>query len=325
MRRAEALETADATLVQAGFKTSQRCIVRRSCFDFAARKEGQLLFLKVLSDLRGVSKIDAAGIRMISRCFSGASIIICDRHNDKMLRDDTIYSRHGVYVITSKTLEDIVLRGMRPLVEASPGGYYVRINREKVKERRYELGLSIRELAEMIGVSRRTLYGYERGMTRASVSSAYRLERTLEIPIVEAIDPLKPQPDDRDAGSSPHHNPRIARVKVRNRLLRAVLEKLTKFKFNVSPTIRTSFDFAAYCPHAGMNIIGGVFHKCERSPGRRVEEIISLSEVVEARPLLIGDGGTFSSEDGVTLLRHDELARIRGPEELIMWLQSNLF
>ena len=43
------------------------------------------------------------------------------------------------------------------------------------------MGLSIGKFAEIIGVSRRTVYGYERGIARASVNSAYKLAETLGV------------------------------------------------------------------------------------------------------------------------------------------------
>jgi putative transcriptional regulator len=75
-----------------------------------------------------------------------------------------------------------------------PGGYYVRLDGESIRQRRMKLGLSVGKLAEQLRISRRTLYGYERGMVKASVSAAYNLEWILGMPMVKPIDIFKPAP-----------------------------------------------------------------------------------------------------------------------------------
>ncbi|XES77724.1 MAG: helix-turn-helix domain-containing protein [Candidatus Bathyarchaeia archaeon] len=61
-----------------------------------------------------------------------------------------------------------------------------------VEQRRKERDFSIGKLAELVGVSRRTLYGYERGMAKASVASAYNLAKALGVPVAKPIDVLQP-------------------------------------------------------------------------------------------------------------------------------------
>jgi len=311
VKRSEALRNAEAALHQAGFQVSRRCAARDSCFDFAARKEERLIFVKAFSDIREVSRCDASDIRMVSKCFSSFSLFVSDEREGEILRDDTVYSRYGVYIVTSRTLEDIVLRGALPLVKAIPGGYSVKIDGGKIRARRHELGLSIGKLAEMVGVSRRSLYGYERNMARASVSAAYRLEEVLGVPLVKTIDIFDASPMTSAVGSS---SPSGC-GNIRNRFLRSVLSKLAKFELNVSAVSRAPFDFAADCPHAEFKIVGGVFGKKERRVGERVEEIISLSGIVEAKPLLVGKQGMTTSGDAA-FLSYDELNRIANRKEL---------
>lgn len=315
MERAGALQDAEAALHQAGFQVSRRCTSRASCFDFAARDEERLVFAKVLRNIREVSRGAAAAIKRISRCFLCASIFISDRNNEDSLRDDTVYSRYGVHVVTLKTFKDIVYRGHFPLVKASRGGYSVGMDGGKIGERRHELGLSIGKLAELVGISRRTLYGYERDMTRASVSSAYQLERILGVPLVQTVDILEPVSvnpgaDDPPPSESPS---------VRNRLLRSVLSKLTQFDLEVLPMSKAPFDFAADCPREGLKIVGGVFKRKERLLRERISEILSFCRIVEARPLFLCEEG-MAAPQNVALLNCDELAKMRDRDELAAFL-----
>ncbi|MEM3041338.1 MAG: helix-turn-helix domain-containing protein [Nitrososphaerota archaeon] len=311
----EVVDAAEATLTRAGFQVSRRCVSRASCFDFAARKDKRLIFVKAFPDIRVVSLDDALEIRKLSRCFLCAALFISDRNRDEILKDDTVYSRYGVYVITSKTLEDIFVRRMLPLVEATPGGYYVRINGKKIREKRHELGFSIGKLAEMVGISRRTLYGYETGMTRASVSSAYHLEKVLGVPLVETIDVF----NESSKRSRIGHSFQEDWNRIKNLLLRSVIGKLAQFNLKVSPVHRAPFDFAAHCSQVDLKIVGGVFNRRERHLKDRIEEILSLSRVVGAEPLLIGDE-EIADEGNPPLINHEKLAKIRNMEDLVALL-----
>jgi len=311
----EVVDTAEATLSRAGFQVSRRCVSRTSCFDFAARKDKRLIFVKAFLDIREVSQGDAVEIKKVSGCFLCAPLFISDRNKKERLRDDTVYSRYGVCVITSNTLEDMFIRSMSPLVEATPGGFYVRINGKRLRDKRHELGFSIGKLAEMVGISRRTLYGYERGMTRASVSSAYDLEKILGVPLVETIDVFEASSKDSNVG----HFFQEDWNRIGNFLLRSVMGKLAQFNLKVSPVSRAPFDFAAHCSQAKLKIVGGVFNRKEKHLKERMEEILSISRVVGAGPLLIGDGKIAARADSV-LINHDKLARIRNVEDLVALL-----
>ena len=310
MERAEALENAEATLNRAGYEVSRRCSARTSCFDFAARKEKHLVFVKVFPDIRDVSRGDAWGIKAISRCFTSVSLFISDMSDATVLKDDTVYSRYGIYVVTSKTLDDIV-RGSLPLVEASPGGYCVRMVGSKIRERRHELGLSIGKLAEMAGISRRTLYGYERNMTRASVSAAYRLEEVLGVPLAKTIDIFDTFPGSPNLDSSSSSD----QEKIRSHVLRFILGKLTKFDMKVSLTHRAPFDFTANCSHEAIKILGGVLQKKEKAAEARIEEILSLSRIVKAKPLLIGRK-KINTRDDIVFIDYNDLAKMNYREEI---------
>ncbi|RLI14863.1 transcriptional regulator, partial [Candidatus Bathyarchaeota archaeon] len=51
----EKTETTRETLIKAGFTISQRCCSRPSCFDFTARRNGNIIFIKVQHDIGNLS------------------------------------------------------------------------------------------------------------------------------------------------------------------------------------------------------------------------------------------------------------------------------
>ena len=309
-RETEKIETAKAILKEAGFTVSQRCCSRPSCFDIAARKKESLILMKVQHDIGCVSPYDSLELRIIAEQVSAASLFISEKTRDKPLEDDTVYSRYNVLAVTPKTFENIVLRGVYPLVQAGPGGYYVEIDGEAIRRRRQELGLSVGEVAEKIGISRRTLYGYERGMSKASVTAAYKLLCTLGIPVAKPVDIFEVQKNRR--------KPLMAKARqifTRNKLLHKIFKKLAGY--NIVAVRKAPFDFVITVPKESVKIIGGVADGQETTLlNRRVEEILSLSEVVQAHPVLVTDGRKPVLDKDIPCVNGEEISRIKRPEDL---------
>ena len=312
MKRAEILDTTEGILEKAGFQLSRRCTSRPSCFDFVAQKDEKLAFIKVYANIGNVFAKDASELQTISECFSATPLIIGEKTRRKPLEDDTVYSRYNIYAINPKTLEDVILHGMHPLVGAGPGGYYIKLDGNLIRKKRQELGLSVGKMAEMMGISRRTLYGYERGMAKASVSAAYKLEWVLGITVVQFIDVFQPTPQGTGLFAA-------AKRVAKHRFLKTVLRKCAQFDFRATHTDRAPFDFIAQCSEKELKIIGGVTDKKERNVDQRTEEIISIGKVINAQPVFITDGEKIPNNN-IPLIHHDDLVKMRGPEEFIAQL-----
>jgi putative transcriptional regulator len=296
-------------LKEAGFQVSQICCSRPSCFDFAAKKDDKTVLIKTHSDVDTFSSQDSNELKIIASHVSAASLIISQKTHDKPLEDDTVYSRHAIFVVTEKTIKNIALQTANPLVYAGPGGYFVEIDGALVEKRRKELGLSVGKLAEMISVSRRTLYGYERGMAKASVTSAYNLEKTLGIPVVKPINVLE---------KTRKQHQRLLMKATHAIAGQALLNKIfRKFAFcDISPVQKAPFDFVMNVPNERYVIVGSVAMKGERHLGKRMEEILSVCRVVNAHPVLITEKPKPSNKD-ISCVCMDELSAMHTPEDLI--------
>ena len=310
MKRTEILDATESILKKAGFQVSERCVARPSCFDLAARRKEQLALMKMHVNIGNISIEDASELQTISECLSATPFFICNENRRKPLEDDTVYSRYNICTITQKTLEDIALNEMHPLVEAGPGGYYVRLDGKEIRERRQKLGLSIGKLADMIGISRRTLYGYEKDMAKASVSVAYNLEWILGVPMVKSIDIFQPSSQNKGFFAA------AKRIITKHNLLQKVLKKFAQINFRASYIKRAPFDFIAQSLDETFNIIGGVPHEKERNIDQRTEEIVSISKVVNAQPIFITDSQHIPNNN-IPLIHHKDLKSIKHPKELI--------
>ena len=83
------------------------------------------------------------------------------------------------------------------MVYASPGGLYVKIKGDLLREVRERFRMSLGDLASHLGVSRRTISKYESGMG-TTLDVAIRLEEIFNAPLVETIELLgyrTPEPE----------------------------------------------------------------------------------------------------------------------------------
>jgi putative transcriptional regulator len=311
----EGLEIAESALKKAGFIVSVLCSSRPSCFDLAARKGKALMLIRVQYDVGGFSATDSQELGAISDSFSATPVLIGKETRERPLEDDTVYARHDVLAVTPRTFENVVLHDTPPLIRANPGGYYVEIDGEALKQKRQELGLSAGEMAGMVGTSRRTIYGYERGMAKASVTAAYNLAWALGIPVAKPINILERSRVQRKCCILTT----AKRVFARNRLLNRLFRKYTRY--HITTVKRAPFDFVISIPEEKMRIIGGITDSKELELGRRVDEILSVSKVVEARPMLITEG-TEHKEKNILCISSEEVSKIRNPEELIACVRS---
>jgi putative transcriptional regulator len=296
-------------LKEVDFQVSQICCSRPSCFDFAARKYDKTILVKVNSDVDTFSAQSARELKVIAGRVSAASLLISQQTHGKPLEDDTVYSRNGILVVTEKTIKNIALQKANPLIYAGPGGYSVEVDGVLVEKRRKELGLSIGKLAAMIGVSRRTLYGYERGMAKASVKSAYKLAETLGIPVAKPVNVLERTRKQRQC----------LLMKAKQAILgKGLLQKvLRKFTFcDISPVHKAPFDFVMSVPNGRRIIVGAVVVQGESNLDNRLGEILSVCHVIRAHPVLITEKSRVFS-DGVSCICMDELSGMSIPEDLM--------
>lgn len=308
--RMEGAKAAETLLKEAGFTVSQMCCSRPSCFDFAARKNDNLVFIKIQPEIDNLLPSDAMDLNRISGTVSAASLLISEKTRERPLEDDTVYSRYNVLAVSPKTFESIMIRKSYPLIQAGPGGYYVEINGGAIKRKRQQLGLSAGDVAERIGISRRTLYGYERGMTKASVTAAYNLIYMLGIPVAKPLNVFEKPKTQRKC----HFLSTAKRVIAGHKLLMRLFRKSDRYGFTTVK--KAPFDFLITVPQDNMRIIGGVAGSKEPELDRRVDEILSVSRVVQAHPVLITENKKPSNKD-ISCIYSEELNKITSPEDLI--------
>ncbi|MCD6574040.1 MAG: transcriptional regulator [Thermoplasmata archaeon] len=295
MNRIELLLETRNLLARAGFYCSQICNIRPSSFDFVARKDNLLFIIKVLNNVDAISQDVANELLSVAKYLEGVPIVIGRRSSFSILDDDVVYFRHGVPIMTYETLKNY-LQGMPPVICAAPGGFYVNIDGEQLRQMRMEQGISIGQLARVAGVSRRAIRMYEDG-ERATIEVAEKMAEFLGDDFIKPIDLMKVVEKEE-----------IEIKEIENEIF-SILEEIGAF---VLPTTRSPF-------HAIGEVIKERFIVGinERRIKEKARLVFNLSKVVEKHSVLFLESCTKKNIEGVPVIEKDELKRIDEPEKLI--------
>ncbi|MDI6856407.1 MAG: helix-turn-helix domain-containing protein [Candidatus Thermoplasmatota archaeon] len=184
MQRLEYALEIKKTLQRSNFNVSEYC--RSGTFNIVARKGSLLLFIKLLLNIGAIRYEIAKELKMVSKFLKGVPITICKRSGTSKIENGAVYLRHYIPIISERTFEELVIDNM-PYVYAMPGGFYARIDFEKMKKIRRLRKISLGEIARAVGVSRKAVQLYEQGM-KPEIETALRLESFIGKSILLPID-----------------------------------------------------------------------------------------------------------------------------------------
>ncbi len=229
-----------------------------------------------------------------------------------------MYSRFGIPIISLTTLSDHLLEGVPPFIFAAPGGLYVKLDSELLKKIREEKNVSLGTLAEIAGVSRRTIQMYESGMG-AMIEVAMRLEDFLNQPIVTPLDPFASQPKgkERERKEQPPANKKYHGSDVFGS---EIFNILGEMGFSIVTTSKCPFE--ALTKDRTILILTGLGNDESRLLEKAM--IVSdLSKVTERHSVIFIDTvRTKKNIRGTPIVGKDELKKINDPQDLCKLVDS---
>src|ERR1044072_2128597 len=169
MQRADLIEQVRATMARAGFAVSERCDLRPVSFDLVARRDKDLLILKVLTNVDALSEPIADEMKVLCKFLDARPLMVGLRAGTGTLEPGVVYARHGVPLVTPDTLQAYVLHGdppavfAPPVVSPPPGAFSANGAPGALPPARGPLNLSLGVMAQRAGVSRRAIQMYEDG------------------------------------------------------------------------------------------------------------------------------------------------------------------
>ncbi|MBI4895598.1 MAG: hypothetical protein HY831_03845 [Candidatus Aenigmarchaeota archaeon] len=157
------------------------------CFDLVARRKDNICLLKVLDNVDSIQETQANNLKMLSHNMSAFTAIIGTHTRREILENDVIYERYGISTMTSSTLSN-VLDEKIPNVYRTRGGFFNKIDSEKLRRARKQERLTQKELAYNVGVSKKFIYEHEKNTTLSENNIVIRLEKLLGTSIIDNID-----------------------------------------------------------------------------------------------------------------------------------------
>ncbi|HJJ55925.1 MAG TPA: transcriptional regulator [Methanocorpusculum sp.] len=194
MSSTKLIQNVISILIMAGYNVSKRCEMRPRSFDILASNGKQLLVIKIVSQIDSINGSIALDLDKITRHLNATPLIIGERARNTPLKRGVIYIRYGINAVSPSTLYDYVIGEELPLIYVSAGGLYVDIDFNKLRILRENRSLSIGNLANLLGVSRRAVSRYESGMMGTTLDIALKLEEIFDDTIVNPIDLFKYTP-----------------------------------------------------------------------------------------------------------------------------------
>jgi len=303
--RDELVKNIRETLAKCGFFLSDPHNIRSISFDIIARRDKQLLIIKALTNIDSLSGEDADQLRTLATALGGSPMVIGLHSSAGKLDDGILYSRFGIPIMSEVTFEEHVLEGVPPFVYAAPGGLYVRLDGDLIRQIREQRNISLGTLAEAAGVSRKAIQMYESGMG-AMIEIAAKIEEFLNEPIVVPLNPFS-------------YNIDIAKTlrtfdKFEG-LNRDVFEMLKELGYSVVPTIRCPFD--ALASDKELLLLTGIGENPIMTE-RKARIVGNISRVTEKKSVIFIQQKTSLKEiEGTPLITKDELRRADDADDVL--------
>ncbi len=190
------IEDMERMFLEEGYATCRY----RGCFDLAAKKK-MLLFLKILKNIDAFSAEQARNLRIISNSLDAKPLLVGAQTRREKLERGIVYERFDMPAVSESTLEDLVCNEIFPRVYRDKGGLYVEIDSGALRAARQGKDMTQEELAEIIGVNKKTIYEHEAKGLRMMLSIAENLEAILKEKIITDIEPFPAKREEHGAPS----------------------------------------------------------------------------------------------------------------------------
>jgi len=145
----------------------------RTCFDILARRNEQILLIKVLEDANSISRQYTGEMISIASYANASPLILAEKAGSR-LEDNVVYSRFDIPTLNFSTFLNCV-NNKFPFIRRSQAGLTASVVGDKLRERREELGYSLNALSKKLGVTSRMVVKYENENSEVTINRAMKL------------------------------------------------------------------------------------------------------------------------------------------------------
>jgi putative transcriptional regulator len=310
-------------LKEGGFIISKRCAAKS--FDLAARRGDTILLIKILHNIDGFGQEVAKSIKQLAFYLLASPIVVGERKSYFFLEDGVVYQRYDVPVINASTLYDYFVEGIPPCVYSAPGGLYVNIDGEVMKEVRMRKNMSLEGIAAELGVSRRSVSKYEDEEMSTTIDMALKLEEILDAMLIEPLDFLNTKfelSSARVSDTEPEvavtsaSSPIPSTTPSASSLETFILNVMKRIGFDVFATAHAPFSAVSQLQSEPVKILTGI-SKYTPNITKKAKIVSSLSYITKTKAVFVINGKIKQMQiEKTVLIKKDELLGIRDAEEL---------
>ncbi len=258
-----------------------RSVDKRSVDMVVKLKDDRIVLVKATYDASRLPKREVHELRDLAAALGASPLIVASRLHGEELLSYVVYERQGVKVVNYETLEEAVAGKGEIYVYGSRDHLRVSIDPEALRRLRLERRLSLGDVAAALGVSRKTVYEYERGSMEPTLEKAERL--------VDMLGPEVLKPIDIFEESSGALEVRTATAESTGDPAARIVSILLRAGFRVAQARRTSIDVAAGIDNEKMLFV--VKHRRESLATlvERHEASERISRVVESEYYVVAE------------------------------------
>ena len=253
----------------------------RRSFDYVAKLEKGAILIKTITDIEDLSRDEALELKALSRALKASHIVIGRRDKWGELEDCVVYERQGVYAVSTTTFEYMIKQRELVFNINKKGGFYANINGKKLRELREAKRMSLGEVASKIGVSRKTVYEYEKQSMDVNLEAASKLIDLFGEEVVKPIDIFELE----DSSSKSRD---IIGSKPDEPVEEAIIREASRMGGVAAHTRKSPIDVALKTLNGRFSIV--VKHKRDYKRFMlRAEEITGIASILGTRPYAIID------------------------------------
>ncbi len=298
-------------LKEKGYIICQQLENKNFCFDIAARKNEITFLIKILIDIDNFQEVQANDLKILSKILFTKPFIMGERTRAGLMEDGVVYQRFNIPAINLRTLHHILKKNLWPLVYAKRGGYYVKLNFSALRKLRETHQLSLKDIADLLGVSRKAVYEYERGSMDTTLETASKLEEIFGVPLALPIDIIN-----WEIGELP------AFKKVFKNKLQLIVERaLSRLGLNTFQIQTAPFDILA--SYEIFKLLTSLAGSLTRENEQMIQILNRLSKLVDSNFIIVVDDEESPQHvEGAPVITSSELKKFRKASELLKRIEE---
>ncbi len=294
-----------------GYIVCQQLENKNFCFDIAARKNEVTLLIKILIDIDNFQEAQANDLKTFSKILFTRPFIMGERTRAGLMEDGVVYQRFNIPAINLRTLYHILKKNLWPLVYAKRGGYYVKLNTSILRKLRETHQLSLKDIADLLGVSRKAVYEYERGSMDTTLETASKLEDVFRLPLALPIDIIN-----WEIGELP-----VFKKVFKNKLQLIVERSLSRLGLNTFHIQTAPFDILA--SYEIFKLLTSLEGSLNQQNEETIQILNKLSKLVDSNFIIVvEDDKDLQCVDGAPVISSDELKKFKKAGELLKRIEE---